>query len=168
MIPGLGRSPGEGIGYSLQYSWASLVAQMVKNLPEMQETWVQSLGWEDPLEESMATQSSMLAWRIPMDRGAWWATVHGCTELHTTKRSTGRREDKALVTQLCLTLCNPKDCSLLGSSVHGDSPGKNTGVGCHALLQGIFPTQETFISCGSCTGRASSIHLSTNSMFKAI
>ena len=118
MIPGLGRSPGEGIGYSLQYSWASLVAQMVKNLPEMQETWVQSLGWEDPLEESMATQSSMLAWRIPMDRGAWWATVHGCTELHTTKRSTGRREDKALVTQLCLTLCDPMDCSSPGFSVH--------------------------------------------------
>ena len=118
LIPGLGRSPGEGIGYSLQYSWASLVAQMVKNLPEMQETWVQSLGWEDPLEESMATQSSMLAWRIPMDRGAWWATVHGCTELHTTKRSTGRREDKALVTQLCLTLCDPMDCSSPGFSVH--------------------------------------------------
>ena len=43
----------------------------------MQETWVQSLGWEDALEESMATQSSILAWRIPLDRGAWWATVHG-------------------------------------------------------------------------------------------
>ena len=48
-IPGLGRSPGEGIGYPLQYSWASLVAQLVKNPPTMQETWVQSLGWEDPL-----------------------------------------------------------------------------------------------------------------------
>ena len=46
---------GEGIGYPLQYSWASLVAQMVKNLPAVQETWVGSLGWEDPLEESMAT-----------------------------------------------------------------------------------------------------------------
>ena len=55
---------------------------------------------------------------IPMDRGAWWATVHGCTELHTTKRSTGRREDKALVTQLCLTLCDPMDCSSPGFSVH--------------------------------------------------
>ena len=49
-IPGLGRSPGEGIGYPLQYSWASLLAQMVKNLPAMRETWAQSLGWEDPLE----------------------------------------------------------------------------------------------------------------------
>ena len=62
-IPGL-RSPGEGKGYTLQYSWASLVAQMVKHLPAMQETWVQSLGWEDPLEEVMATHSSILAWRI--------------------------------------------------------------------------------------------------------
>ena len=46
--PGLGRSPGEGISYPLQYSWASLVAQLVKNLPAMRETWVQSLGWKDP------------------------------------------------------------------------------------------------------------------------
>ena len=64
LIPGLGRSTGEGIGYPLQYSWASLVAQLVKNLPAMQETWVQSLGWEDPLEKGKATHSSILAWRI--------------------------------------------------------------------------------------------------------
>ena len=70
LIPGLGRSPGEGIGYPLQCSWTSLVAQMVKNPPAMRETWVGSLGWEDPLEEGMATRSSILAWRIPMDRGA--------------------------------------------------------------------------------------------------
>ena len=54
---------------------AVLVAQMVKNLPAMQETWVKSPGWEDTLEEVMATHSSILAWRIPKDRGAWWATV---------------------------------------------------------------------------------------------
>ena len=54
-----------------------LVAQMVKNLPAMRETWVQSLGWDDPLEEDMATHSSILAWRIPMDRGACQAIVHG-------------------------------------------------------------------------------------------
>ena len=65
LIPGLGRSPGEGIGYPLQYSWASLVAQMVRNPPAMQETWVRSLGWEDPLGEGMATHCSVLAWRIP-------------------------------------------------------------------------------------------------------
>ena len=64
-IPGLGRSPGEGIGYLLQYSWASLVAQLVENLPVMLETWVQSLGWEDPLEKGKATHSSILTWRTP-------------------------------------------------------------------------------------------------------
>ena len=61
LIPGSGRSLGEGIGYPLQYSWASLVAQLVKNLPAMLETWVQSLGWEDPLEKGMATHSIILA-----------------------------------------------------------------------------------------------------------
>ena len=60
-IPGSGRSAGEGIGYPLPYSWTSLVAQLVKNLPAMQETWVQSLGWEDPLEKGKATDSSILA-----------------------------------------------------------------------------------------------------------
>ena len=65
LIPELGRSAGEGIGYPLQYSWASLVAQLLKNLPAMQETWVQSLGREDPLEKEMATHSSTLAWKIP-------------------------------------------------------------------------------------------------------
>ena len=60
-IPGLGRSSGEGIGYPLQYSWASLVAQLVKNPPEMWETWVRSLGWEDPLEKGNTTHSSILA-----------------------------------------------------------------------------------------------------------
>ena len=80
MIPGLGRCPGEGIGYPPQHSWASLVAQMVKNPPAMQETWVQSLGWEDPLEEDMATYSSILDWRIPMNRGAWGATMHRVTQ----------------------------------------------------------------------------------------
>ena len=70
LIPGSGRSPGEGIGYPLQYSWASLVAQMVKNPPAMGETQVQFLGQEDPLEEGRATQSSIFAWRIPVDRRA--------------------------------------------------------------------------------------------------
>ena len=65
LIPGSGRSPGEGIGYPIQYSWASLVAQLVKNPPAMPETWVQSLGWEDPLEKGKATHSSILAWIIP-------------------------------------------------------------------------------------------------------
>ena len=65
MIPGSGRSPREGIGYPLQYSWASLVAQLVKNLPAKRETCVLSLDWEDLLEKGKATHSSILAWRIP-------------------------------------------------------------------------------------------------------
>ena len=60
-IPGSGRSPEEGIGYPFQYSWASLVAQLVKNPPAMWETWVQSLGWEDPWEKGKSTHSSILA-----------------------------------------------------------------------------------------------------------
>ena len=65
------------------FLWASLVAQMVKNLPAMQETWVWSLGWGDPLEEAMATHSSILAWRIPIDRGAWQTTFHGVAKSPT-------------------------------------------------------------------------------------
>ena len=69
-IPMLGIFAGEGIGYPLQYSWASLVAQLIKNLPAMWDTQVRSLGWEDSREEGMATHSTILAWRIHMDRGA--------------------------------------------------------------------------------------------------
>ena len=83
--------------------------------------WGQSLGWEDPLKEGMSTNTSILAGRIP-----WTEEPVLC-----------------LVAQSCLTLCHPIDCSPSGSSVHGDSPGKNTGVGCHAFLQGIFPTQRS-------------------------
>ena len=59
--------------------------QTVKNLSTMLETWVRSPGWEDPLEEGMATHSSILAWGIPMDRGAWRATVHGVAESDRTE-----------------------------------------------------------------------------------
>jgi len=62
---------------------AFLVAQLVKNPPAIHETWVQSLGWEDPLEEDMATHFSIFSWRTPMDRGAWWATVHGVAKSQT-------------------------------------------------------------------------------------
>ena len=62
-----------------------LGGSMIKNPPAMRETWVQSLGWEDPVEESIATHSSILAWRIPMNRGAWWATVLGVAEWDTTE-----------------------------------------------------------------------------------
>ena len=77
LIPGSGRSAREGIGYPLQYSWASLMTQAIKNPLAMRETWIRSLGWEDPLEEGMATHSIILTWRIPMDKGAWWAIVNG-------------------------------------------------------------------------------------------
>ena len=68
LIPGPGKPPGEGIGHPLQYSWASFVAQLVKNPPAMWETWVRSLGWEDPLEKGKATHSSILAWGIPWEK----------------------------------------------------------------------------------------------------
>ena len=83
MIPGSGRSPEEGIGYPFEYSWSSLAAQSVKNQPAMLETWVRSLGWEDPLEERMAIHSSILAWRILMERGTWQATVYGVAKSWT-------------------------------------------------------------------------------------
>ena len=73
-IPGLGRSPGEGIVYPLQYSWASLVAQLIKNPPAMWEAWVSSLGWEDPLEKGKAIHSSILA-----------CIVHGVAESDMTE-----------------------------------------------------------------------------------
>ena len=76
-IPVSGRSAGEGIGCPPQYSWTSLVAQLVKNLPAMWETWVRSLGWEDPLEKGKATHSSILAWRIP------WTVLHGVATSRT-------------------------------------------------------------------------------------
>ena len=77
MISGSERSPGEGIGYPLLYSWASLVAQLVKNPPAMRETWVQYLGWEDLMEKGKATHSSILAWRIPR------TLVHGVAKSQT-------------------------------------------------------------------------------------
>ena len=77
-IPGLGRSPEEGKGYPLQDSWASLVAQLVKNLPAVQGTWLQFLGWEDPLKKGKATHSSILAWRI-----SWTVQSMGVTKSGT-------------------------------------------------------------------------------------
>ena len=93
LVPGSGRSAGEGIGYPLQYSWASLVAQLVKNPSAMQETWVQSLTWEDPLEKGKATHSSILAWRIGHNRELvtdretcpWGRKESDVTELNRTE-----------------------------------------------------------------------------------
>ena len=81
MIPGLGRSAGERKDYPLHYSWSSLVAQLVKNLPAMQETWVRSLGWEDPLEKGKTTHSSILAWIM-----LWTVYSWGCKDLNMTEQ----------------------------------------------------------------------------------
>ena len=82
MIPELGRSTEEGIGYPPRYSWASLVAQLVKNLPAMQETWVRALGWEDPLEKGKATHSSILVNRYTCGlENSRDCIVHGVTKV---------------------------------------------------------------------------------------
>ena len=81
-IPRSGRSPGEGIGYHLQYFGAFLVVQLVKSPPAMRETWVQSLYWEDPLQEGIATHSGILVWRIPKNRAACQAIVYGVAKRH--------------------------------------------------------------------------------------
>ena len=95
-IPGLGWSPGEGIGYPLQYSWAPLVAQLVKTPPAMWETLVQSLDWKDPLEEGMATHSSILAWRIP------WTEAPGGIETTGSQRV---GHDWVTKLTVCFILC---------------------------------------------------------------
>ena len=87
-LPGLGRFPGEGLSYPFQYSWASLVAQTVKNPPAMQGTWVRSLDWEEPLEKGMATHSSILAQRIP------WTEQPGGLQFMGSKRVVHGRATK--------------------------------------------------------------------------
>ena len=154
----------------------SLVAQMVKHLPIMWETWVQSLGGKDLLEKEMATHSSILAWRIPWTEEPVGDSPWGRKELATTEwlrltsptlvkiilyikrdlRSVRECQHIALLlllscfchVQLCAT--NPMGCSSPDSSVHGDSPGKNTGVGCHALFRGMFLTQGSNLGLLNC------------------
>ena len=88
------------------------MAQTVKNPPAMQETWVRSLDWEDPLEEDIAAHSSILAWRISTDRGAWWATVHGVSELDTTEQlSTAHKGGDWVGTERAAVIKSPH-CSL--------------------------------------------------------
>ena len=121
MIPGLGRSSGEGIGYPPKYSWAPLVAQLVKNPPAMWETWVQSLSWEDPLDKGKATHSSILAWRILSMDCPW-----GRKELDTTEQISLFHEARV--------------------QVESQDPGVRIVKGkliktILSLLQGIFPTQ---------------------------
>ena len=133
-------------------------AQMVKNLPAMRETWVWSLGWEDPLEENMATHSSILAWRISMDRGAWWTTVYRVAKSQT------RLSNWTELNWQSIDFSRPEYWSGLPCSPPGDLPNpgigprspalqadslpaepqgkpKNTGVSSLSLHQWIFLTQ---------------------------
>ena len=109
-------------------------------MQEPQEVQVQSLGWEDPLEKEIVAHSSILAWRIPWTEqpGGLWSM--GLQRVRHAEHRHHMYVCRAL-SLLWPTLCDPTDCSPPGSSAHGDYPGQNTGVGCHALLQGIFPTQ---------------------------
>ena len=122
------------------------MAQMVKNPPAMQKTWIQSLGWEDRQEKGMATHSGILAWRIPMDRGAWWATVHGVTNSQT------RLNNKHKHIKYLISTCRKGNTHTQKSLSHvrllvtpwtikSMEFSRNTGVGSHSLLQGIFPVQ---------------------------
>ena len=139
------------------------MSQRVKNLPAMQETPVQSQGWEDLLEKEMAPHSGVLAWKIPLMEepgglqslesrraGHDWATslhslyMAGYLTLHQFFNQIFLYHlflQWLVLSRSVVSDCDHMDCSPPGSSVHGDFPGKNTGVGCHALLQGIFPTQ---------------------------
>ena len=162
-IPGSRRSPGERINYPLQYSWATLVAHPVKKLPAMQETWVWSLDWDNPLEEGMATHSSsclenshgqeepgclqsMGSQRVEHD----WVMKHRTAHFFTAQFSS--------VTQSCLILCDPMNCSRPGLPVHQQTQSlpkpmsiesvmpSNHFILCHALLLllSIFPITRVF------------------------
>ena len=117
------------------YVRASLVVQRLKHLPAMWETWVRSLGREDPLEKEMATHSSILAWRIPRTEELGGLQSTGSKESDTTERlhfTSSLLYLKMKVAQLC-----PSDYTVSP----WNSPGQNTGIGSDSLLQGIFPTQ---------------------------
>ena len=86
------------------------MAQLVKNLPAVWETWVQSLGWEDPLEEGMETHSSILAWRIPMDREAWKVSVHGVSQSGTRLSNEAQHIHTWKTESLC---CKPETNTIL-------------------------------------------------------
>ena len=106
--------------------WPFLVAQTVKNPPAIQETWVQSLGQEGPLEEGMATHSSILAWRIPMDRGAWRATVHGVTKSWTHLRDLAQHTGRQAQEEGCPT----QDLNTMSGEL---GPGLSFRPPCHTF-----------------------------------
>ena len=121
-----------GLRKDLYISGASLMAQMIKNPPAMWETWFQSLGWEDPLEEGMATYSSNLAWRIPMDRGVWQATVREVTKSHTWLSTRVIWPYASAETCWILARCG-EDCEIHGIQERVRGPPRqslHTGRGC--------------------------------------
>ena len=141
---------------------ASLVAQLVKNLPAMQETWVQSLGREDPLEKEMATYSSTLAWRIPWTRSRTGCSPWNCRVRHNKKEAKLVFLHKALyfrhrlwnlgvseVAQSCPTLCNPMDCrSIPCSSVHGILQARILEWVAISFSRGSsWPRDRTWVTC---------------------
>ena len=123
-ISGSGRSPGEGVGYPLQYSWASLVAQLVKNPPAMWETWIWSLCWEDPLEKERLPTPVFWPGEFRGLYSSWSQRIGHDWVTFTFDRWEHRMlESKEFYvcvhTQLCPTLCDPIDCSVPASFSHG-------------------------------------------------
>ena len=109
LTPGLGRPPGERIGYPLQYSWASLVAPRVKNPPAMWEPWVPSLGWEDPLEKGAVTHPGVLAWSIPGTEEPGWLLSTGSQRVRhdgATSTCTRAKQSDAAVSSLVSVCCS--------------------------------------------------------------
>ena len=117
-IPGLGRSAGEGIGYPSQYSWASLVAQMVKNPPTVRETWLRSLGWKAPLEKGVATHSSILGQR----------SLVGCSPWNSPGQNTGVGSRSLLQGIFPTQGIKPRSPALQVDSLPAEPPGKPTEV----------------------------------------
>ena len=128
--------------------WASFVVQLVKNLPAMRETWVRSLGWDNPLEKGKATHSSILAWRIP------WSIQSVGSQRVGHKWATFTFKDIRVLAQSCLTLCDPMDCSPPGSSVHGISQARILERIAISFSRGSsWPRDWICISSISCIGR---------------
>ena len=123
------------------------MVQVVKNLPAIQKTRIWSLDWEDPLEEAMETQSSILAWRIPMDRGAQWTTVHAVAKTWTTQHRL-KYTCGALVTKSCAANGDPMDCSQTGSSGHEISQARMLEwVVISVSRPTTQPRDRTWVSC---------------------
>ena len=132
-----------------------------QSFPGDSMVWVWSMGWKDPLKEEMAAHSSILAWKIPwteepgrpQSSGSQcqaWLSTHMCTWLSMPRWPPLAPKSVKWKSLSRVWLCDPMDCNPPVSSVHGDSPGKNTELGCHALLQGIFPTRGSNPSLPHC------------------